>query len=66
MTTNNKQYQNKYMKDYIKNSKKVLCELCNIEYKKVYEYKHFRSKTHKIITTFNKDFNNLKNLVSNI
>ncbi len=63
MTTNNKQYQSNYMKDYIKNSKKIICSLCNKEYKKVYEYRHFQSKNHKTILEFKNNFNNLKNFV---
>lgn len=66
MTTNNKQYQSNYMKNYIINSKKIICSLCNKEYKKVYEYRHFQSKNHKTILEFNKNFNNLKNLIINI
>lgn len=61
MTTNNKEYQLKYMKDYIKNSKIIICPDCNTQYKKVYEYKHFKTHNHLIIIKFKKDFNNLSN-----
>lgn len=44
----------KYMKDYIKSSPIIQCPLCDTKYKKVYKYKHIKSKHHVLINNFNK------------
>ena len=59
MTTNTKEYQNKYMKDYIKSSPVVECPNCFCKYKKINTRKHLLSKRHNQIFTFNSTFKNL-------
>ena len=63
MTTNNKEYQYNYMINYRKNSKKIVCDECNLSYKLVYKFKHLQSKKHKLIINFKQNFNNLSNII---
>lgn len=57
MIENINKYMKEYMKDYIKSSPIIQCPLCNTKYKKVYEYKHKKTKNHVIINNFNKKIN---------
>jgi hypothetical protein len=54
---NSKEYINKYMIDYRKNSGKIECDICFKEFKKCYYYHHIKSKNHihslKFLNSFN-------------
>ena len=49
MTTNSKEYMNKYMQAYTKNSMPIHCDLCNINTKKYLYRSHEKTKKHKQI-----------------
>jgi hypothetical protein len=56
MTTNDKDYIRNYMKEYIKSSQRVRCNLCDGVYKAVYKYKHIKTSKHINIEKFNSSF----------
>jgi hypothetical protein len=56
MVSNTNDYQKKYMKEYVKNSKKVLCDICLGNYKLVYKYRHLQTKEHKKYQDFKNSF----------
>jgi hypothetical protein len=56
MVSNNNEYQKKYMKQYVLNSKKIHCDICAGTYKQVYKYRHLQSKKHNIFIDFKKSF----------
>ena len=56
MNSKTKDYVNNYFKDYIKKSKKVMCESCLSSYKAVYKHVHLKSKRHKSSIEFQKSF----------
>jgi hypothetical protein len=43
---NTKDYINKYMIDYRKNSSEIECDICFKKIKKCYYYHHIKSKNH--------------------
>ena len=49
MTTNSKEYMNKYMQAYTKNSMPIHCDLCNINTKKYLYRSHEKTKKHQRI-----------------
>ena len=59
MTTNDKDFQMSYMREYRKNSKIVTCPDCDMKYKLVYKYNHLFSKNHKSIIQFKNSFQKL-------
>lgn len=56
MVSNKNDYQKSYMKEYVKNSKKVICETCLGNYKLVYKYRHLQTKLHKKYELFKNSF----------
>jgi len=56
MPTNSNDYQKSYMKKYVKNSINIKCKLCFTNYKKVYSYRHLKSKKHLENLNFNNGF----------
>jgi len=56
MTTNTNDYQKTYMKNYVKNSINIKCFICLTNYKKVYNYRHLKSKRHLKNLSFNNGF----------
>ena len=49
MPRNYSEYQKNYMRNYIKNSDNVFCEVCNngVTYKTYRKYRHIGTKSHK-------------------
>lgn len=56
MNSKSKEYVNNYFKEYIKKSKKVICDSCLGKYKEVYKYIHLKSNRHKNSIEFQKSF----------
>jgi hypothetical protein len=56
MNSKSKEYVNNYFKDYIKKSKKVICNSCLGKYKEVYKHIHLKSNRHKNSIEFQKSF----------
>jgi hypothetical protein len=56
MVSNTNDYQKSYMKDYVKNSTKVICDICLGNYKLVYKYRHIQTKQHKKYVDFKNIF----------
>lgn len=46
MPSNTKEYMNEYMKKYIKNSKDVICDVCESTYKSYKKSVHVKGKRH--------------------
>jgi hypothetical protein len=46
MPSNKSEYQKEYMRNYIKNSTTVQCEICGSSFKKYKSYRHNQSNKH--------------------